>query len=661
MIYAESQSKTSNYVSINSLIQTKKNNGIDFILPSATTVRANSVNEESEHTEPIQKQANYTGLPDNLKTGLEYLSGFSMNDVRVHYNSFKPAQMHSLAYTPGTDIHVAPGQEKHLPHEAWHVIQQMQGRVKSTFQMKGVEVNDDAGLEREADERGEALGQSRHQAVAKDLAIPETLADSSIIQPKVGFEFETAVQIVTETPKPQYKVPYGVTVFESKDGGWAIKSDNSKVEFVTKEVDDNDSGREKLIEVMHQIVCWAYKMAELTQRASPLGSGKLKDVEPSLGSANQYAKKDIVLHTLGIQVDKVTAAPQATGGVKLDKIPYLIDKMVNVKLEHLKGSSTFEAQHLPPELKKTGDQDNDEFEYKLKKETYEAITLPFLTILQEQGYNIQEISYSVGAESLICLAFLTKAKQQVEEWLKEIEEFANESGKSEEFQREYGIPVGQFRKTTGNLQGLLALVISYLHIGNINQKALPYTKAIATLMSRTNIYALYQLLTPEEKKLFTTEMIFYISGLKDGRLFAGGFMQEEKPLPGPSRSEWIESIIKGTPVDASTTLPFDRLSQGSKTLEALNSTSLGAFKNPDYNPRDQRNNLAVLEIRNIPKNQGVNDWMSTALIILDLFRELNETPEEKSQRLERESVRSRRMKDEISKARGARGDYMYYY
>ncbi len=659
MIYAESQSKNTHYVSVNSLIQPQKvKQGLFDYLTAQRKIRQGL---QMESSNPIQGKQNWTGLPDNLKTGMENLSGFPLDIVRVYYNSPKPAQIQALAYTQGIDIHVGPGQEKHLPHEAWHVVQQMQDRVKPTFQMKGVEVNDDVGLEREADEMGEALGQSRHQSVAKDLAIPETLANSSIIQPKVGFEFETAVQIGTEPPKPQYKVPYGVTIFESKDGGWVIKSDNSKVEFVTKEVDDNDSGRDKLIEVMHQIISWAYKMAELTQKANPLGSGKIKDVEPSLGSANQYAKKDIVLHTFGIQADKITAAPQATGGVTLDKIPYLIDKMVNVKLEHLKGSNTFKAQHLPPELQKTGDQDNDEFEYKLKKETYEATTLPFIKILQEQGYNIREISYSVGAESLICLAFLTKAKQQVEEWLKEIEEFANESGKSEEFQREYGIPVGQFRKTTGNLQGLLALVISYLHIGNINKKALPYTKAIATLMSRTNIYALYRLLTPEEKKLFTTEMIFYISELKDGRLFAGGFMEKKKPLPGPSRSEWIESIIKGTPVDASTTLPFDRLSQGSKTSEALNSTSLGAFENPDYNPRDQRNNLAVLEIRNIPKNQGVNDWLSTALIIFDLFRELNETPEEKSQRVERESARSRRMKDEISKARGVRGDYMYHY
>ena len=45
-----------------------------------------------------------------------------------------------------------------MAHEAWHVVQQRQGRVKPTVQMAGVQVNDDEGLEREADAMGgEAL------------------------------------------------------------------------------------------------------------------------------------------------------------------------------------------------------------------------------------------------------------------------------------------------------------------------------------------------------------------------------------------------------------------------------------------------------------------------------------------------------------------------
>jgi hypothetical protein len=97
---------------------------------------------------------NRTGLPDQLKAGVESLSGVSLDSVKVHYNSPKPAQLNALAYAQGTDIHVASGQEKHLPHETWHVVQQHQGRVQPTTQAKGVAINDDSVLEKEADVMG---------------------------------------------------------------------------------------------------------------------------------------------------------------------------------------------------------------------------------------------------------------------------------------------------------------------------------------------------------------------------------------------------------------------------------------------------------------------------------------------------------------------------
>ena len=102
----------------------------------------------------FQQKPNNTGLPDNLKAGVESLSGFSMDDVKVHYNSSQPATVQALAYTQGTDIHVAPGQEMHLPHEAWHVAQQLAGRVEPTTEVGGMPVNDNIGLEHEADVMG---------------------------------------------------------------------------------------------------------------------------------------------------------------------------------------------------------------------------------------------------------------------------------------------------------------------------------------------------------------------------------------------------------------------------------------------------------------------------------------------------------------------------
>lgn len=120
----------------------------------------------------MNETANRTGLPDGLKSGIENLSGYSMDDVKVHYNSDQPAQLQAHAYAQGADIHLASGQEKHLPHEAWHVVQQKQGRVAATLQMQGgVQVNDNAGLEREADVMGSrALTAGTRRAPARALA-----------------------------------------------------------------------------------------------------------------------------------------------------------------------------------------------------------------------------------------------------------------------------------------------------------------------------------------------------------------------------------------------------------------------------------------------------------------------------------------------------------
>ncbi|MBN3584823.1 DUF4157 domain-containing protein [Algoriphagus aestuarii] len=136
-------------------------------------LKAMSDNYSTEQLLPVQKKENKTGLPDKLKSGIENLSGFSMDDIKVHYNSTKPAQLQAHAYAQGTDVHIASGQEKHLPHEAWHVVQQKQGRVKPTVQLKHkVNVNDDAGLEKEADDMGEkAQNVQLHQTPRDPLSI----------------------------------------------------------------------------------------------------------------------------------------------------------------------------------------------------------------------------------------------------------------------------------------------------------------------------------------------------------------------------------------------------------------------------------------------------------------------------------------------------------
>lgn len=132
---------------------------------------------------PGQETPNRTGLPNELKAGIEAISGLSMDDVQVHRNSPKPAQLQAHAYAQGAHIHLAPGQERHLPHEAWHVVQQKQGRVRATMQMQGMPVNTDHGLELEADRAGDLAARFGRQDHARPIQPVATHAMLKSVQP----------------------------------------------------------------------------------------------------------------------------------------------------------------------------------------------------------------------------------------------------------------------------------------------------------------------------------------------------------------------------------------------------------------------------------------------------------------------------------------------
>tara|TARA_A100001011_G_scaffold38643_1_gene36492 strand:- start:2158 stop:3792 length:1635 start_codon:yes stop_codon:yes gene_type:complete len=166
-----------------------------------------SADTYSQTKEILHKKENKTGLPDNLKSGIEKLSGVSMDDVKVHKNSDKPAQLNAHAYAQGTDIHLSAGQEKHLPHEAWHVVQQKQGRVQPTKQLRSkLKINDDAGLEKEADIMGnKALQMKTFSASTNDefyisnsSSLTQLYANNDIIQREGegdDFEYDAETEI----------------------------------------------------------------------------------------------------------------------------------------------------------------------------------------------------------------------------------------------------------------------------------------------------------------------------------------------------------------------------------------------------------------------------------------------------------------------------------
>lgn len=133
-----------------------KASGLSGALNASPTAQRQEALSGALNHQTIQRMG---GLPADLQAGMESLSGMSLDHVQVHYNSSAPAQLGAYAHTQGSDIHVAPGQERHLAHEAWHVVQQAQGRVKPTIDVGGTPVNNDPSLESEADRMGAQASQ----------------------------------------------------------------------------------------------------------------------------------------------------------------------------------------------------------------------------------------------------------------------------------------------------------------------------------------------------------------------------------------------------------------------------------------------------------------------------------------------------------------------
>jgi len=134
------------------------------IVPSAHTMPTSN---------PIQKkQDNGGNLPDDIQMKMENSFGADFSNVNVHENSRSAKGLNAVAYTQGNNIHFAPGHNPYssqgqevLGHELTHVIQQSEGRVAATTTSpNGLPVNDDKGLESEADHFGKKAANFNHSA-----------------------------------------------------------------------------------------------------------------------------------------------------------------------------------------------------------------------------------------------------------------------------------------------------------------------------------------------------------------------------------------------------------------------------------------------------------------------------------------------------------------
>ena len=545
---------------------------------------------------PIQRK-NVTGLPDTLKEGIEALSGITLDDVRVRYNSPKAAAVSALAYAQGTEIHVGPGQERHLPHEAWHTVQQKQGRVQPTAQAKGLPVNDDAALEREADTMG-----ARASAGAwgmRPVAPAEYQAVTNApIQRKIGFEFEMpsllsalATPVTKEEKKKFIEQVEQIGKANSKGKDPGIKKDfTDKTDFEdvqrrdylgTGELVDNKTGKdtggtttqeqmgdyrfhalskkEKIVrgtgftleadEGNAQSDGSGTSVTEFVTDAFEEDEGGLKSLDKSLTDLETATKK--IASFAGKR--KVIHANEAAPGGLVGKVIFPTTSLEGV----LQVTGAIDLARIPQLMKNMnageGETEKDKKDFLVARESLGSAL----------GGGMAPAGPTGKAPD--------KAKNAVQDH-KDFATFDNRNPPPELGSEE--------------LHGLVALIASYMMTAN--SANLGYAKTIAPIMARTDFATMFKMLNKEEKEYFTKDpealvaIVEHATGLDMAKdIFPHGIYNDPRAkgagdkdaLKGLTRARWVTGIATG--IDYLSAAKFNQ--------------------NPDINPLDRSEKRGDLE------------------------------------------------------------------
>gem|GEM_PF-3100580 len=192
--------------------------------------------KSSSDVEPEKKGSSgtQTEMPDGVKSKMESSFGVDFSGVNIHQNSDQASNIGALAYAQGNDVHFAPGQynpgsqkgQELLGHELAHVVQQRQGRVKPTKQGKGMPINDNPALEKEADEMGAKAAQGKMADVAGKGSGVQRQEDpeSNVTAPKDQIEYTAVGGLSIFLPKDADVKYFSSDNMTINDGNTIVKN-----------------------------------------------------------------------------------------------------------------------------------------------------------------------------------------------------------------------------------------------------------------------------------------------------------------------------------------------------------------------------------------------------------------------------------------------------
>lgn len=579
---------------------------------------------------------NETGMPEDLKSGLETLSGEDLSGVRVHRNSSKPEAIQAYAFAQGQDIHLAPGQEKHLPHEGWHVVQQMQGRVQPTIQKKDTRINDDAALEKEADIMGAKAVQKKAVQNPKTTNNTRFAEQDGVIQRAMKFEWQiSGNKLYRDNGNKDVKVL--PRKFGPED--YLVKG-SSGVRFESEEGGDSEfeTSWEKKWPKLEKQVSEAQTMAKQMNGAANVtaSDGKTYKEMPftskqleHLGPGNGFSKTGSTWNKTQKSGKRVVSV--ATENVRSSPEFNSADPKGNV-IGSVQNKTKLDVVSESPDGKwiQFKSYDIDGWIWKastiLETKNYESNKISIVTNKKDsKGKFIVEKKYT-DTELKSTDKLLVKlddptwyAGFQVSESF-ELNQYENYLKNDKDFEPNVSSHVSTLlalpsaKGASNEFKNFLLMVIYFIerttktNLYDTKEMKHYYAKAAFQLMSRTHFGSLYKSgnLTDQDRIIFnalvkdTKKGILPTLGLTTGKLmFMNGQSQGSSGSANPAVNTWLIGITQGKDLLSGPT--------------GLVSAAMGAHRIEEEQGINK--NLVRFENRN-PKNRGqkVDDWLAYALL-----------------------------------------------
>ncbi len=328
--------------SINKTIQTKKKeDSLDNSIVGLSALNYESFNDHlpsdslvdqelNQATPPVfqLKSSSSYGLPDETLNKMSGSFGTDFSDVNIHSDSKSALILGALAYTQGNDIHFAPGQydpasgsgQELLGHELTHVQQQREGRVIANNEVNGMPLNDDKGLEVEADVMG---------AKAAQMKVDKT---SSVFIGDEHGKFQSnlnAAQLLKNPAKSMglsvaaHTMQFQISPDKAKsDGAGYVNTGGNVVGGVTAAFEELEAAKKlKELEAIQQAAL--AKKAAAARAVKAAGSGK---------SASKSAKASKAVRAANAAAKDASKAKQAASTVSSSiktgsRIAKIVDKL----------------------------------------------------------------------------------------------------------------------------------------------------------------------------------------------------------------------------------------------------------------------------------------------------------------------------------------------